>query len=655
MTFAVALVYLVLSTLLAEAVSQYLTRRFTLGGGGCAVRSWSIWTLALAIVFFGPFYLIGYVALAGMAARISLSSLFLVQFCLLLLFVPFILSMKIADMKAAIGGIAAGARMSAVSWRAAGMTWMAGGSFLLLALVLMGGFPRGDEVAAYHLPIAVHIFQSGTLSIWDNAYMHTFPANMSIIAGFFLNAFPERLTAILSLPFLGMGACLVYVLACRAGSDRSAALLSAAGFATLPMIAFSSLEVGADVAGIAFLLLAFVLFFDERIAFLPRVLMAGLAFGLAFGFKSIHLIGGAAFGCIILWRAVQLADRGKRGRDAVVAGLTFSTGFVLTAGFWLVRNYVELGNPLYPVHFGGLFDLVGWTKAADVDYALRDFTQDEWVRSSAEWLVYPWVEWHFIGQNFKHSSGLGPYFATLVPVSLVCAGLLLVGFFQGALRAGNGFNRFLVGSLLFTIFFCTLLWWLLHDHQPRYLLGAIALSIPLSACLISIFGGRLRSMMEILAAACIGVMLVIVVSRQTVEFADRVLRSGQKTRALYYEYVAAVDHLPAGSVIANLSERRINYSLFGERFRNRVISGHRFLTVLDEEKATGQGRDAGPAEAFSRTIRRLGVTHAYTVGGSVLDDYPCARRAVIGRIDRNPVNGVALDQPRILYSVGTCR
>ena len=73
---------------------------------------------------------------------------------------------------------------------------------LFLGCVRITGYPIRVEGLAYHLPIGVHIFQSGSLGIWDPAFMHTYPANQSVYLGFMLGFLPERLVSAANFPFL---------------------------------------------------------------------------------------------------------------------------------------------------------------------------------------------------------------------------------------------------------------------------------------------------------------------------------------------------------------------------------------------------------------------------------------------------------------------
>ena len=103
--------------------------------------------------------------------------------------------------------------------------------------------------------------------------------------------------------------------------------------------------------------------------------------------------------------------------------LLFLACFFLMAVFWLIRNYAALGNPVYPIDIPIIGELLGFSQAPSSfhDNFASGNTEMEWVRSSAEWFVYPWLEWHYNEQNFKGSSGLGLYFATFVPVALIIA------------------------------------------------------------------------------------------------------------------------------------------------------------------------------------------------------------------------------------------
>ena len=102
------------------------------------------------------------------------------------------------------------------------VTVVAGG-FIGVAALLVIGFPRGYEANAYHLPSAVNFFRDGSLHIWDNAYLHTLPANASLWDGFWLRLLPERFVAVVNLPLIVRLAALpaVPLLGCRPVGGRA--------------------------------------------------------------------------------------------------------------------------------------------------------------------------------------------------------------------------------------------------------------------------------------------------------------------------------------------------------------------------------------------------------------------------------------------------
>lgn len=646
MPIIIGLAFLILVVATTQVVTQFILSVEDTAEGRRAHRA-PIWFGVLGTLFFLPFYLIGTLELIWATPRLSLTSLVLVQSAVTgLVLLGHYCFARPRGVGLAPGWGSLPETGDKLNWYSLGGILCIAGLviFALLGVMLAVGFPRGFEVTAYHLPIAVNVFQTGSLRVWDHAFMHTFPANMSLIAGYSLQFLPERLASVLNLPFLALACFVVYRLGRMAGADSESSAVAAAGLATIPMIAFSSLEIGADVAGIAFLGLSFLIVLAAPSCRASWIILAGLCTGLAFGFKSLHLVGGGFLGLIVLiqgWKYRRNISKIARFNHSAKVGIYFACGFCLTAGFWLLRNAVELGNPIYPVHLGSVFDLLGWAKAPDVDYGGRSTTQFEWVRAQWEWLVYPWVEWHFIGQNFKHSSGMGAFFATTVPVAWAAAAIAVVRRNRSPeAEAECATSAACMTTLVSASLFIALVWWILDDRQPRYVMGAVIFSVPLVAWLLTSLSPNFRRWFKYLSAASVSIMFVVIASKQLIEFGSRFIVSNQTDRALYYEYPSEIDELPEGSVIVNMGSRPGNYALFGKRLSHRVLSPYRAATAI---KAAGADR------LTADVLRSLGATHIYMGGDSrrVVDE--CVALAEVGRLDRNPSNGVPLPQPRIIY------
>jgi len=153
-------------------------------------------------------------------------------------------------------------------------------------------------------------------------------------------------------------------------------------------------------------------------------------------------------------------------------------------------------------------------------------------------------------------------------------------------------------------------------------------------------------------------MLLVIFSTQLVEFGDRILYSRQTSRASFYEYPPIIDELPLGSVIVNLGSRTWSYPLSGTGARNSVISYLESLRLFANPSSLSSqpiyGDEASPITLSEQRLRLIGATHLFTVGQPQLVTDPCVSLNEIGRIDRNPLNGVELPKPRVLYEIRYC-
>ncbi|EKV32795.1 hypothetical protein C882_1633 [Caenispirillum salinarum AK4] len=637
MTLIVLLAYLLLSFAGTALVLKRL-------GAASGVERLS-WAASLPpLLFFTPPLLLAYAELAGAPPSMAPGPLLAVQVVLVGLLWAALRARgpRRTAAGAAAGPAAGGTEPRAPVVLARGTAWLAGLTFLGAGVLLALGFPRGFEVWAYHLPIGLHIFDTGSVQPWDHAYMHTFPANMSLYAGLLLQALPERLVAVANLPFLLLTAVAVYGLGRVAGGGRDGALLAAAGITTIPVFAFSSLELGADVAAAGLLALAFlaVLLHHQREANgIPTavLLLAGALAGLAYGFKPLHVVPAMVLGVAIL---VGAASRSGRPVRAMVRdGGLYALGVVVLAGPWLVRNWIELGSPVYPINVPPITDWLGFATAPDVDYSARESTQFEWVRQPLEWLAYPWIEWHFIDQNYKHSSGFGAFFAALVPLAVLAAAWRVL---RPAREAGRRAVRFPQAVLLAAALVVVALWWVMNDRQPRYIMGAIVLAVPLVAPLVAEAAGRWRTgLVGVGAAACV-LMLAVLASREAMTAGSQFVASSRFDRHAFYDYPQGIDSLPPGSTVLNLGPRARNYMLRGESLENRVIGFYRLRTTLEATGAAG-----GTPEH----LRALGVTHIYTQGPRRAPLDACVGLDPVASMDRNPENGVPLEEVRTLWRV----
>src|SRR5207342_1313765 len=156
------------------------------------------------------------------------------------------------------------------------------------------------------------------------AYPHTFPLNASIFYAVLLQLLPERLVAASDLVFLGVLVLATYGIG-RILADHRSALLAASGLAVIPLVAYSSFGPGSDIGGLAFLALATYVVCRDDLPVSRRAALAGMACGLAYGFKSLHLISTAVLGAALLYAALfSSGATSARAKTAVRVFVVFS-------------------------------------------------------------------------------------------------------------------------------------------------------------------------------------------------------------------------------------------------------------------------------------------------------------------------------------------
>lgn len=208
----------------------------------------------------------------------------------------------------------------------------------------------------FHLPAVAQWIQAK--SIWPiaefrpfTAYGH-YPGNGDIlILSVMLPWRSEAFVRLVNPVFLVIGFIAIYAAARRLRASRSAALVAAAVFASIPIVLLSTISGGlTDVI--------FVATFASGILFLLRhrssgrwsdLVLAGIGLGFAFGTKWYGVTSVALV--LVVWLAANIFERrpfrGIAGRSAAI-GLVV----LLSGGFWLLRNYAASRNPLYPQKVG---------------------------------------------------------------------------------------------------------------------------------------------------------------------------------------------------------------------------------------------------------------------------------------------------------------
>jgi len=149
------------------------------------------------------------------------------------------------------------------------------------------------------------------------------------------------------LPYLALAGLVVFALCRQIGVPRSTAILAGAVFTSIYTVAFPAVTLALpDVVALSML--------GAGALFLLRHLqgpgswdlaLAGLSLGIAFGTKWYAVPAIAAL--IVLWAGAWLL----RSRDPrwIASRVLGTTSLVVAFGaFWLIRNWVESGSPVFP-------------------------------------------------------------------------------------------------------------------------------------------------------------------------------------------------------------------------------------------------------------------------------------------------------------------
>jgi hypothetical protein len=620
--------------------------------------------VVLAAVFFGSFYLLGIVELAIDRPVVH-------PVWASLIGIPISGFLVVLALKARIKGVSPGeipVQRSNMAGRLASLYLL---FFAVIAVALLPAFPIGYEGLAKHLSIGRHFMQANTLLPWDMNASHTHAAGVSLYFGFLMGFLPERLLTLANVPFAALLCVAIFGLGHRLSGERQAALWAVVGMLTIPLVSFNVFETEADLAGIAFLATATYFVIAQPDTRIPWPIIAGLAAGLAFGCKPVHLIGAGYLFLVVALTGIFLNESRAGSTGAfrrVFPAAMFAVASLAMAGYWLIRDYVLFGNPLYPAHLP-IFDLLGWPAQSDLWTDPFVNHETEWVRRSSEWLIYPWLEWHESDQNFKATSGLGAFFAASVPVALLTSGLGVLGIGRVCKSTRRNLLVLIVGSIA-----VLLAWWSL-GRQPRYAMGVLVFLLPLVSWMTAQLRDRARRTLDVVFALSALVMLFVVTSAYMIEVGDRLVYGRQFSRAAFYEYPSGLDRLPPGATVLNLAERRWNYRLHGEGLQNRVISFRetvRLLAIMDDTSATDGGRpfyvcrrrspEVGREEIEANCryrldtgiLRGINATHLFMVGALEIETDGCTTLYEIDRLDRNPVNNASLREPRVLYEVRYC-
>jgi len=389
------------------------------------------------------------------------------------------------------------------------------------------------------------------------------------------------------IPFAFMGGWAVWSLA-HAFGVRQGAALALSLYVLTPLVMMQSLTTMVDVIAAAFFLTALV--------FLVRHLqhrrslelhLFALAFGLLLGVKFTFLYLSLPLIAVFLFGA----DRGEfpLGEHLRLIGRRAGTVLLCLAlggGFWMIRNALVFGNPVYPVRVA-----IGATTLLDGPISMTQHSElheRRFVRARWHWVLYPFREAYVddprfhtgpeVPVHYGWSNGFGPQFA----MGGIATVLLLI-------RARRRRDRLLFWTLM-TLPLSIALWWGLNPYrEPRYILAICGIAVLALLVLrneLTRFG-RVLLTGALVVAACFSVLATAghVVEREAGSCGHSLVRLLQSGRSgpeavanypLVKEYGPAIDGLVW--IADHIRHRTIAYTvpdfaalLYGWEHTNRIV------------------------------------------------------------------------------------
>lgn len=272
------------------------------------------------------------------------------------------------------------------------------------------------DFVSFHLPGVARWIQSG--SVWENIEflprfpVGTYPNNGDVL---FLSAVMpwknDAFVRLVNYPFFVLTGLAVYAIARELRAPAATAATFAAVVLAIRALTLPALEqLKPDVimlatfgAGVLFLLRHW------RTGRTSDLVLAGLGLGIAFGTRWHGVY--AVVAVVAVWAvATRLSGRGAMAiarQGAALAGLVAVGG-----GFWLLRNLVVTGNPVYSVKIAPL--------GITIFDAPRDVFREQFGHTIAEYIGQPDVWRHSILPDYRLALGL-PALAVLVGLLLALA------------------------------------------------------------------------------------------------------------------------------------------------------------------------------------------------------------------------------------------
>ncbi len=451
-----------------------------------------------------------------------------------------------------------------------GLCWSA------FAANALSSYPLGQDSLCYHLPVAVRWLQLHTLAMSpSHNWNYCLPGNAEVGMMLLLEIGSQTTVFLFNTLAAVIAMAATFALAHRFSADRQGATMATLVVATVPIVQFQAFDCYVDLFGAAFVLAGLALFLSRHEG--PKLLthgqwypiavvFAGCALGIALGTKPTYYVYVSVFLVGIALRLLSENQRRGQGRSTAAMLVLLIASVLLPSGFWFLRAFLETSNPLYPlrVEVWGqtLFKGVATSEITDPNYDLK------FVRSQAEWLVYPWLEYKTAGYNYGLESGLGAAWATFIPLGCLYSCLR-------SLRGRLAWGTKDVYAVVAACVMLSVLWWLGLRRMPRFAIPLIAFTCVFAAPMFALLRRSESVIFRWLLVASVATSCAVSGFEPVHMLLGRI-RLNRWDRAFVYGYPPEIDALPGGSRILVMQSDETFFDYFavaGSRLTNQVILG----------------------------------------------------------------------------------
>ncbi len=377
-------------------------------------------------------------------------------------------------------------------------------------------------------------------------------------------------------------------------------------FLSVPMVQMNLWTAGVDIGGclVATLAIYSALALASGDSNFSRGWVISAAIFSAFAFGSKYQ-GGMIGVSVFLMMAFYFFSRAeKRLSDFFSATLIFlSVSFVLVAP-WLIKNFWDTGNPVFPF-LTPLFDRLGLQK--------YHIDPEQWVHFIAEnrrFITQSWKDWWklpwlltFKDNNLSSLSFAGPLFLTLLPLCLLVFQKIREKWLQAALLFLLVFFIFSLGS----------------THLTRYHLQGYPILCLVYGFAFAAVWVRGNWPAKIILSVCLPVIFlqslqqgIFIIQNSYVPWD---VLAGKETREAYRMYThSGLNPYPSNVMYRWMEKNLPNNSrtlLLGESKAFDLKLPHLYTDVHGENQLTTWVNQSTDASELYAKIKNSGVTHLY--------------------------------------------